>query len=84
MSEGIEVITKSRLAAPGQCPRLHDLTYCRGYRPVVESESMAWGSLLHAALEAWWKAHQRGEALLALADAEAALVGLPRRARRRD
>lgn len=73
MSE-IEVITKSRLAAFSACQRLHDLQYVRGYRPVVESESMAWGSLIHAGLEAWWKAHQRGEGLLALADAEAALA----------
>ena len=73
MSE-IEVITKSRLAVYGQCQRLHDIQYVRGYRPVVESESMAWGSLLHAGLEAWWKAHQRGESLLALPDAEVAMV----------
>ena len=73
MSE-IEVITKSRLAVYGQCQRLHDLQYIRGYRPAVESESMAWGSLLHAGLEAWWKAHQRGESLLALPDAEVAMV----------
>jgi hypothetical protein len=70
----VELITKSRLAVYGQCQRLHDLTYIRGYRPVVESESMAWGSLIHAALEAWWKAHQRGEDLLALSDAESALA----------
>lgn len=73
MSE-IEIITKSRLAVFGQCQRLHDLQYVRGYRPAVESESMAWGSLLHAGLEAWWRAHQRGEALLALTEAEAAMA----------
>lgn len=70
----VQIITKSRLAVYGQCQRLHDLSYVRGYRPVVESESMAWGSLLHAGLEAWWKAYQRGEALLALPDAEAAMA----------
>lgn len=74
----IEVITKSRLAVYGQCQRLHDLEYVRGYRPVVESESMAWGSLLHAGLEAWWRAHQRGVggglSLLALPEAEAAMT----------
>jgi hypothetical protein len=73
MSE-IEVITKSRLAAYGTCQRLHDLQYVRGYRPLVEGESMAWGSLIHAGLEAWWKAYQRGAGLLALPEAEAAMV----------
>lgn len=73
MSE-IEVITKSRLATYGRCQRLHDLTYVRGYRPVVDPESMAWGSLIHAGLEAWWNAHQRGHGLIALADAESALA----------
>lgn len=74
MSAEIQVITKSRLAIYGQCQRLHDLEYVRGYRPVVESESMAWGSLIHAGLESWWKAYQRGEPLLALSDAEAAMA----------
>lgn len=70
----IEIITKSRLAVFGQCQRLHDLEYVRGYRPVLESESMAWGSLIHVALEAWWKTHQRGDALLPLSEAESALA----------
>jgi PD-(D/E)XK nuclease superfamily len=69
----IEVITKSRLSVYGQCQRLHFLEYVQGYRPAVESESMAWGSLLHTGLEAWWRAHGRGEPMLALAEAEAAM-----------
>jgi PD-(D/E)XK nuclease superfamily len=72
MSE-VEIITKSRLAAFGRCQRLHELTYVRGYRPAVDPGEMSWGSLIHAGLEAWWRAHQRGEAMLALAEAEAAL-----------
>jgi hypothetical protein len=74
LARPVEVVTKSRLAVWNRCQRLEDLTYRRGYRPVVESEAMAWGSLLHAGLEKWWLAHQHGEALIALQEAEAALA----------
>ncbi len=51
---GIEIITKSRLAAYGLCQRLHSLTYNLGYRSLLPRELADWGSMFHAGLDSWW------------------------------
>lgn len=64
-----QIITKSRLGTFNKCQRLHDLTYNRGYRSILPREYADFGTMLHAALDAWWRAHGRGEQLTALSDA---------------
>jgi hypothetical protein len=67
----IQVVTKSRLACFGSCQRLHHLRYNLGVRPLVDGDVQAWGNLMHAGLEAWWRTYQ------GLADGEEPLTGLP-------
>jgi hypothetical protein len=61
------LLTSSRLSAYRACPRLHHLRYDLGFRPAVEADTLRFGSLIHAGLEAWWKApaSERLEAALA-------------------
>jgi hypothetical protein len=74
-SRGVEVITKSRLAAYATCQRLHDLSYNQGYRSIFPRELADFGSLFHAGLDAWWSAYKDPQAsLLALSDALAAMA----------
>lgn len=46
------LLTVSRVAAYQLCPRLHDLQYHQGYRPIVEDENQHFGHLWHACMEA--------------------------------
>lgn len=64
---GLPVLSASRLRAVRSCQRLHRFQYLDGIRPVVEAESLRFGSLIHLGLEAWWKAapEERLEAALA-------------------
>ena len=48
-------LTQSRLRSYRECQRLHHLRYEEGFAPVVESESLRFGTLLHIGLEVWWK-----------------------------
>lgn len=52
----LPLLTNSRLRAFRDCNRLHDLQYVQGFRPVRESEALRFGTLIHTALEAWWRA----------------------------
>lgn len=72
MSE-IEIITKSRLAVFNRCQRLHDLTYNKGYRSLAQRDEADFGNAFHAGLDAWFDAYRRGEEMLALAEALAAI-----------
>jgi len=49
------LITCSRLKCFNRCKRLHHYQYELGYRPVRTLLSLAFGTVLHAGLEAWWK-----------------------------
>jgi hypothetical protein len=49
-------MTNSRLRAYRRCPRLHHYSYNLGIRPAVAHENLSFGTLVHAALEAWWLA----------------------------
>lgn len=57
-----ELITHSRMAAFRGCERLHQIRYVQGYRALVEREEAAFGTLMHAGLEGWWKAWMVGAA----------------------
>lgn len=48
------LITNSRAKLARQCARRHDLTYRQGYRPVAEADELAFGTLIHEMLAAWW------------------------------
>lgn len=51
-----ELITESRLQAFRTCPKLHHYQYIERARPVVDKDALTFGSMIHAGLEAWWKA----------------------------
>ncbi len=70
------LLTNSRLKTARRCQREHLLQYELGYRPVIDAEALRFGSLFHAALEAWTLAIQQGRdplltALTVLAASEA-------------
>jgi hypothetical protein len=66
-SGGLPVLSASRLRSARSCQRLHRFQYLDGIRPAVEPDALRFGSLIHAGLEAWWKAPngERLEAALA-------------------
>lgn len=51
----LPVITNSQARCYRRCPREHQLCYTLGYRPVQRAETLRFGSLIHAGLEAWWE-----------------------------
>lgn len=51
-----ELLTNSRLRTYRECPRKHRLMYEELWRPVREDDTLAYGTLGHLGLEAWWKA----------------------------
>jgi PD-(D/E)XK nuclease superfamily len=67
MSTDLELLTNSRLKTNRACQRLHHLEFDLGYRPVSDNETLAFGTLGHAGLEAWWKAPQAERLQRALA-----------------
>ncbi len=50
----MNLLTVSSMRMYRECPRKYRLTYEEGWRPVRQSESLHVGSMIHAALEAWW------------------------------
>jgi hypothetical protein len=50
------LLTTSRLSSARACQRLHKYRYADGIRPAREAEALRFGSLVHKALEAWFKA----------------------------
>lgn len=60
------VLTNSRMQTFRQCMRLHDVKYNQGYRSLVASEALEFGTVIHAGLEAWWTRHKMGEPNCAL------------------
>jgi hypothetical protein len=53
---GLPVLSASRLKAARSCQRLHRFQYLDCIRPAVEPDALRFGSLIHAGLEAWWRA----------------------------
>ncbi len=54
----LELLTSSRMRCFRECARKHDLRYVQGYAPVKTAEALRFGSLVHVALEAYWRAIQ--------------------------
>ena len=50
-----DIVTVSRMRSFNACRRLHFYKYELGYRSIVTSEALSFGTLIHAGLEAWWK-----------------------------
>lgn len=50
----LSVISNSALKAARSCRRYYRLRYGLGYRPVEDAAATRFGTLVHAALEAWW------------------------------
>lgn len=50
------LVTVSERRAKAKCDRLHFIRYVLGYRPVKDAVALVFGTLVHAALEAWWDA----------------------------
>lgn len=73
----LRVLTNSELKVFRRCACEHRFAYGLGYRPVHEATPLRFGSVVHTALEAWWKE----SILLPGASAEqrlqAALASLP-------
>jgi hypothetical protein len=70
----LPLLTSSRLKTARACQRLHLYEYVQGFRPVRDSDALRFGTLIHLALEAWWRGtdDRLADALqvLELADAE--------------
>ena len=52
----LPVITNSELRTFRRCAREHHLRYRLRRRPIRDADTLRFGTLLHAALEAWWRA----------------------------
>jgi hypothetical protein len=50
-----ELLTNSRMKSFRACPRKHFYEYVEGIKPAADDEAMAFGTLVHACLEAYWK-----------------------------
>lgn len=61
------LLTHSRLKDARACRRLHHFKYEHGFRPTEDRAELAFGTLMHRGLEAWWSA------IRAESDAEAAV-----------
>lgn len=66
-ADGLPLLTSSRLKDARACKRLHKFKYLDGYRSVVESDNLRFGTLMHRGLEAWWNAYGQEDAQLAAA-----------------
>ncbi len=49
-------LTASRMKSFRACARKHYYEFVLGRRPLVESAALSFGTVMHAALEAWWSA----------------------------
>lgn len=54
------LLTASRLKSARSCKREHRIKYELGYRPVVDTDELFFGTLVHLALQAWWLAVKAG------------------------
>lgn len=56
----MKLLTNSRASAFRTCARLHSYKYEQSIYPAEEPEALAFGSLIHRALEAWWTSEPLG------------------------
>ena len=71
------LLTYSRLRSYRACARKHHYRYELGYVPLIQSEALRFGSLIHKGLEAWWLALQSPETRLTAALAAVAVESDP-------
>jgi RecB family exonuclease len=50
-----QIVTASELRVFQRCEREHANLYTLGYKPVEKAQALRFGSLVHVALEAWWR-----------------------------
>ena len=67
----LQILTNSQLRSYRRCPRLHHYSYNLGVRAKASPEALSFGTLIHAALEAWWKADSEHKLNAALTPLEA-------------
>lgn len=67
MPTRLRVLTNSELKTSRRCAREHQLAYELGYRSVTAAHALRFGNLIHAGLEAWWRAVGRLRLTAALA-----------------
>lgn len=53
-----QLLTASRLRAARACRRLHLIRYMLGIRALIDAATLRFGTLMHRALEVWWKGWQ--------------------------
>jgi hypothetical protein len=70
-----DLLTTSRLRAYRKCSRLEFFLYVKGWRPVRDDDNLAFGTLWHCGMDAWWAAHMQGRPADALADTLAVVAG---------
>jgi hypothetical protein len=51
----MQLLTNSRRTSYNDCPRKHFFAYELSRRPAVTSDALRFGSLMHNALELWWR-----------------------------
>ena len=62
----MRLLTNSMRRKFSACPRAHQFAYVMMRRPLHESDALAFGSLIHRALEAWWSHEPEHRRLAAL------------------
>lgn len=50
----MQLLTNSRRTSYNDCPKKHYFAYELSRRPVMTSDALRFGSLMHSALELWW------------------------------
>ncbi len=68
----LPLVTNSAMTTFQRCQREYEFAYVRGRRPIKAAEALAFGTLLHLGLEAWWKTTSLDEAFAALVTEDAA------------
>lgn len=58
MSRPKQLLTNSRMKAFRACKQLHHFRYVQGYRPIVDSWNLWFGTLIHICLEHYWRARK--------------------------
>lgn len=61
----LPIITTTEIRTYKRCREEHRLAYVRGFRPLKREQPLAFGSVVHAGLESWWRHHDPERALAA-------------------
>lgn len=61
----MQILTNSRRSCFNDCPRKHYYRYELCFHPIKKSDALRFGSLMHGALEQWWKCAEKENSLMA-------------------